>query len=315
MSVILLNGHKLIKHETDVNFDKYQSRHTFPLVDGNKIIKKLDRTLSLSNHKDNKNTKDDLYKTLNNVNTEVMKKYCKIILEKVYNKSNNVVDINKSIKLFQTAFIEMEALLINEPRKQKDKNWFDHVLGVLENILSWPNPTIEECIVAMLHDSVEDIPGYTVQHVKEVYWETIANSINNISKQPLEYYIKNKDHNKIVLNNLETKDDNWDRKELISQITKNTRSQDYYWDIPNWNVTEINVKFADRLNALNTMYIEDENWKTKLDKDQLIKKIKETEQYFLIPELKSKTSDFHYNKLEKKHLERKKVIKNQNIEF
>jgi len=30
-------------------------------------------------------------------------------------------DINKKIKLFQKAFIEMEALFIDEPRKQENK--------------------------------------------------------------------------------------------------------------------------------------------------------------------------------------------------
>jgi hypothetical protein len=51
-----------------------------------------------------------------------MKKYCKIIIYKNYNKSDDRLTIDKNIKLFQTAFIEMEALFINEPRKQKDKN-------------------------------------------------------------------------------------------------------------------------------------------------------------------------------------------------
>jgi hypothetical protein len=47
-----------------------------------------------------------------------------------------------------------------------------------------------------------------------------------------------------------------------------------------------------------------------VDKPYLLKKMDETEKYFLIPELKSKVEEYHYNKLENKYLERKEKIKN-----
>jgi hypothetical protein len=179
--------------------------------------------------------------------------------------------VQKGMKLFQTAFLEMEWLFWNIKRMQKWKTWFDHLLWVLDNVLKSDNPNIEECIIAILHDSVEEIDGYTLNHIKQLYGTAIASSINNLTKEPRYQYIINKTNN-------------------IQSITKKRRNNIYYDDmIYRWQA-ELEVKFADRINSLETM-----NW---LDKKYLQKKILETNKFFLIPELKIKVSDFKYNKLE-----------------
>ncbi len=81
----------------------------------------------------------------------------------------------------------------------------------------------------------------------------------------------------------------------------------------NWWNNELDVKFADRLNSLKTMYKKDELKEEIIDKNYLLKKIKETEKYFLIPELESKVTKFHYDRLKKEYLERKEKIENQNL--
>jgi hypothetical protein len=58
------------------------------------------------------------------------------------------------------------------------------------------------------------------------------------------------------------------------------------------------------------MHIDDGNDKNTLDVSKLLKKMCETEKYFLIPEIKLKTTDFYYQNLEKKYLERKEKINN-----
>jgi len=75
----------------------------------------------------------------------------------------------------------------------------------------------------------------------------------------------------------------------------------------------LNVKFADRLDSLKTMYKKDEEKKEIMDKNYLLKKLLETKDYFLIPAIKSKVDNFHYERLEKKYLERKEKLENQNL--
>mgnify|MGYP006948913208 CR=1 FL=1 len=293
--------------------EKWQ-RWVFPnLIKKQSLLKNL--FYDMSKFKTEKEKKS-LYKILMTNNYEKkLKEYCKKIYFKIYgDKEWRDPKVKEWIMLFQIAYTEMEWLFKNIYREEWNwKTWFDHLLWVLDNILAWPNPTIEECIIAMLHDSIEDIPWYTVQHVKEVYGVEIANSVNNISKQPLEYYINTKDGGKIKLNKLEQKDDDGNRKELISEITRKTRREDYYGDIENRWVHETNVKFSDRLHSLQTMHYYDKNNNKNLNKDLLIKKLGETEKYFLIPEVKDNVSTFHYNRLKEKYLERKEKLDNWEI--
>ncbi|HKL43774.1 MAG TPA: hypothetical protein VJ892_00680 [Candidatus Absconditabacterales bacterium] len=292
--VILMNGHSLIRCETELDLVSKNCRHGFPVIDGSQTLKKLNEVLLANNGIENINdkNKNKLFKTLNNINKEAMIKYCAIIIEKNYKNGFDMKDINKKIKLFQKAFIEMEALFIDEPRKQENKTGFHHLLGILEEIISGPNPTIEKCTIAILHDAVENVPGYTIDHVKNTYGEDISKSLENISKKPLDYY--------------------GDTKKDKTHLKKE-RQEDYYGNMSERGKKELNVKFADRLDSLKTMYKKDEEKKEIMDKNYLLKKLLETKDYFLIPAIKSKVDNFHYERLEKKYLERKEKLENQNL--
>jgi len=61
------------------------------------------------------------------------------------------------------------------------------------------------------------------------------------------------------------------------------------------------------------MHYYDKNNNKNLNKDLLIKKLGETEKYFLIPEVKDNVSTFHYNRLKEKYLERKEKLDNWEI--
>ncbi len=255
-------------------------------------------------------SKEALSTILHKNDEKELKKYSTKVFNKIYkNKDHTDLEVQKWMKLFQTAFIEMEWLFWNMPRREGGwKTWFNHLLWVLENILAGPNPTIKQCILTMLHDSAEDIPWYTVQHIKEVYGPDIANSVNNMTKEPLEYYLRIKhEDNKQAHKYLEDP--------TINSITRKYRKERYYGGIPTrWShedFDEIIVKFADRLNSLQTMYIKQLDGTEKIDKKYLIKKLSETEKYFLIPELKEKASDFHYTALENKFTKRKKYLNNK----
>jgi hypothetical protein len=40
---------------------------------------------------------------------------------------------------------------------------------MLKLLLQSPEPTIEEFIITVLHDSVEEIDGYTLEHIEKNY--------------------------------------------------------------------------------------------------------------------------------------------------
>ena len=132
--------------------------------------------------------KKRLKSEINNTDHNLIKTYSQKVYNKVYKNKFQKWEINKEeferwMRLFQTAFWEMEWIFKNKPRDQKFKTWFDHLLWVLDNILNSQTPTIEECILAILHDSVEEIPGYTLEHIKNVYGNKIAKWINNLTKK------------------------------------------------------------------------------------------------------------------------------------
>jgi hypothetical protein len=81
-------------------------------------------TLSMNNFDEKyiNPSKKELFKVLEEVNIKTMNSYCKKIIEINYGDYTNEESINKEIELFQTAFIEMESLFINKPRKQEGKS-------------------------------------------------------------------------------------------------------------------------------------------------------------------------------------------------
>jgi hypothetical protein len=133
----------------------------------------------------------------------------------------------------------------------------------------------------VLHDSVEEIDGYTLEHIEKNYWENIAKAIKNMTKKWKLFY---EDTLKEKFENYESFDDNKKNKLLTYE-----EQEDYYSNMSNWWLPELKDKFADRIDSLQSM-----DW---LDKDYLIKKIDETKKYFLIQELNDLVWEYRYNKL------------------
>ena len=303
---------KFAVNKKEYNITK-SKRQVFPsrLADKEKLLQNLNTNLNQSKQK---YSKSELWKILHKNSEKLLRSYSQAVFNKVFeDKEINDSEVQKWMKLFQTAFIEMEWLFWNMSRRSWWwKTWFDHLLGVLDNILLWPNPTIKECILALLHDSVEDIPWYTIQHIKDVYGEKIANSVNIMTKEPLAYYLRIKhEDNKQAYEYL--------KDPVINNITRNFRRENYYGAMPTrWSgdttdeiSAEISVKFADRLDSLKTMYMKQPDGSERVDEEYLIKKLWETYKYFLLPELKDKASNFHYTQLENKYLERQNKLNNR----
>lgn len=245
------------------------NRQIFPsnLVDKKDIFSLLEKTL---NNVDQNHSKTELSNILRKNDNEKLRLYSKKVFDTVY-KNNEMRDpeVQKWMRLFQTAFLEMEWLFWNIKRMQAWKNWFDHLLWVLNNILLSPSPTINQCIIALLHDSVEEIDWYSLAHIKNIYWSSIANSVNHLTKESYEYSIK---------------------KTNIYSMTKKNRVSNYYDDMKNRELDEMEVKFADRLHSLQSM-----EW---VDINYIKKKLKETKMFFLTKNIETKVSNYQYGQLE-----------------
>lgn len=203
-----------------------------------------------------------------------IKKYIyKDNLEKVSidNLSYDVMRIieayNKMVKAFEWKY-----------RKISGERYFEHLREVANIILRMPKPNIDKIIIALYHDSIEDLEKYTFEVVKDETWsEKIAIAVEAISKKKWESYSNN-----------ETE---W----------KRLRNEDYFWKLKSFdkmkwyvkliakkksiNLTDkeleeitlniFYVKFADRIHNLRTQWCPN-------DINQVKKKIKETKEYFLI---------------------------------
>ena len=193
----------------------------------------------------------------------------------------------------------MESLFFDLERKQKWKKGSDHILWILDELLELDEVNVEQFIIAILHDSIEDIDWYTLDHIREVYGENIAKSIENINKKSLFYY-----QNKII--NDKSKDiQNMSLKEFDLEVQR-IKQKEYYWSmISRWK-NELVVKFVDRINSLKSM-----EWTGNAF---LNKKLYETKKYFLIDKLKEKVWEKLYNKLEKEYIRIEEQLNQNSIE-
>jgi len=242
--------------------------HIFPiLIKQKEIIKKLFEQIE-SKQSD---TKNHLIYVLNQTHPKELRKYSQKVFEKVYELNWMKMkdeEVQSGMKMFQTAFVEMAWLFGNINRKQKGKRWFDHLMWVLDNFLEYKeNPTIEQCVVCILHDSIEEIKWYTKEHISKTYNQDISNSVNVLTKKP-----------------------KW--KKIKEIKWQNKYHKHYNWMI-GWDKKDLEVKMADRLNSLQTMEWTDPNY--------IRKKIKETEKYFLIPEIEKKVWKKQYEHLKSEY--------------
>lgn len=214
----------------------------FPiLVNKEALIKNLELNLLNIN---SEITKKSLKKALNASNTENLREYSKKVFIAINNwRFINDISLQNEMRLFQTAFLEMELLFSNIDRKQEWKNWFDHILGVLNELLETPNINIKHILVALLHDWPEEFREYSFEHIKKTYWENISKSVKNMTKENPYYYLdKWLEKENYKINNL-------DLKKIMTQ----TKQNEYYGNIPKWWKVEIWVKYADRIDSLKTI--------------------------------------------------------------
>lgn len=228
-------------------------------------------------------------------------------------------EVREQMYFFDQAYSLMKVAFKDNKRENWER-YFEHLKGVMDIILrELPNPNLEKILIALLHDVQEDLPEYA-DAVRLIYGDKIADGVNALSKKPRENYLTEENFTKedihicgiflkeknSILENAATKivDKYPDKsfmaekkikekdlipymdpeqlhnyKTLIKKIqpfadkAKTLRNEDYFWHLDELEENERDVKFADRIHNLRDM-----DWLTR---EKAIRKVRETEKYFL----------------------------------
>lgn len=210
-------------------------------------------------------------------------KYYDEIVSRIYIpmwKSKIDQDVISDMQLFNSAYHLMKYAFANKTRKQKLTNeeairYFEHLKWTMEIVLrEIPNPNIKKVIIALLHDSKEDL-WLTLIDISTLFGEDIAHWVEHLSKLNIEEFmdiwmisdIQELERTGLIKGFLtELKD--------IKTQSKALRNFHYFWHMQYIQDDDIlDVKFADRIHNLRTLY-----W---LPEKEITQKIQETERYFL----------------------------------
>jgi len=201
-------------------------------------------------------------------NVRSIEKYDDEIIRRIYypqglTKKDSIV--REDMYQFEQAYSLVKLIFKNMKRKSQ-RRYFEHLKGTMEiAIRELPNPNLNKIIIALLHDIVEDIPGYE-KVIREIYWDYIADGVEVLSKKDWKVYLTEEETKKYA-----TSDDN--KKKERENIGKERRNQDYFGHLDELNDDYLDIKFADRIHNLRDM--------DHLSTEEIEKKVAETEKYFL----------------------------------
>lgn len=253
-----------------------------------------------------------------NQNLRSIDMYYDIIVEKVFfyprwlTKKDQ--EVREHMYFFDQAYSLVKVAFKDEEREDW-KRYFEHLKWVMD-ILIWelPGMNLERILIWLLHDIQEDMPEYA-DSVRVIYGDYIADGVDALSKKPREKYLTDEELNKCWWY-LKEREDMLDvarkkivnrypdksfmapkkikEKELIKYMdeeelwkyvsimanlapfmeqAKERRNQDYFGHLDSLNDDYLSVKLADRIHNLR-----DVDWLTK---ERILRKVEETEKYFL----------------------------------
>lgn len=208
--------------------------------------------------------------------------------------------IAKQMQCINLAYALAKEHFEGKNRKTGER-YFEHLREVTNIIISWElwiKPTLDQVVIAILHDIIEDTDIDKVTLLK-LFWENVANAVEKLSKQKWQNYIvspvdrelvatieaKRKDKKLYPLEDTQSweEDNPWSfylersvysRYYEIKENAKNLCRHDYFSQLNDLEDDILNIKFADRLHNLRTQW-DPEN------KDKVRRKIKETKDFIL----------------------------------
>jgi len=189
------------------------------------------------------------------------------ILERLYSGPDfSQEQIEQDMEMFDSAYTLMEQAF-NGRKRMKNEKYFTHLQSVMSVVLKeLPGANIERIVIALLHDVLEDIPGYSYDILRTIYGEYIASGVLALSKKDRHDYLS--DQEKLAFDAADQ-----DGKDILKYRAKDRRNEDYFGKMVSLNDDYLAVKMADRIHNLRTM----ENFSI----GKVRRKITETEKYFL----------------------------------
>lgn len=243
--------------------------------------------------------------------------YYDLIVEKIFypkGLTKKDPEVREQMYFFDQAYSLMKVAF-KDNKRESGERYFDHIKWVMDIIVGeLPNPNLDKILIALLHDVQEDVPEYA-DSVRLIYGDYIADWVNALSKKPRENYLT-QDDLIICWKDLEEKtrilscatakiikrypdksfmaekkikekdlipymnEKELERYQLIEKKlkpfadkAKERRNEDYFGHLEDLNDDYLDVKFADRIHNLR-----DTRWLTR---EKAIRKVKETQKYFL----------------------------------
>ncbi len=235
----------------------------------------------------------DDFKTRHSYHVRKSTKYYDEIIKKL-NLSKHSIKTRRLMLDFNAAYHLMKLVFSWKQRKNKDEKGnsercFEHLKWTMEIVMrELPNPNINKIIIALLHDVVEDIPWTTIETIKNMFWEKVACWVRELSKEDRRDFLDN-DNERHLIKNFEFEKTKEELKELekgnleykwLVKKWKENRNLKYFWNLKDLKEDIMYVKFADRIHNLRTL--------KGMSNEHIVKKIIETEIYFLEPALREK---------------------------
>ncbi len=191
--------------------------------------------------------------------------------------SKNDESFKRAMLSFRSAYSIMKQKFHWIERESKDESWqneryFNHIQEVMRICLEEiPNPNLEKLLIALLHDSIEDISNFDYEVIKALYWKYVAEWVEHLSKKEWKRFLSEEESR--ILKNLDTDSEKYQN---IVSMAKQRRNKEYFENMESIEQDDyLDVKFADRIHNLRTL--------DECDNEKIRRKIEETRKYFLKP--------------------------------
>lgn len=172
------------------------------------------------------------------------------------------------------------------PGKERNKGAFVHLSRVMNNVLKYSSEDtssktlVDRVLIALLHDVLEDIPGFPKEFIVKLFWQHVADCVWAMTKPDWKDYLEEEE--KVMIDEWLKEKNNERYKKIRSQVKRKSNIK-YYNKIKNlpkeWLDDALFVKLCDRIDNLDSL--------DELGRKHKTRKIRETKQYFLTDSVKN----------------------------